>query len=148
MALEGDGKSLYRCKVKCLHDWIMIRMVDIDQKVTPGGIILPDTAESQPVAQVVSFGPGLDNPIGRTDGLIEKGDLVLLQKYTGTKVLLDNKTHMLVKFYDLQAVLTFVDDDGNAIKADIPETMFDNSSNDVEGKKPSGIVQPPAGMKV
>lgn len=135
MAFGEDGASLYRCKVDCLHDFILVRMLDATQKKTPGGIIIPDSAEAQPVAQVVSMGPGLNNtPQGKPSDTLKPGDLIALSKYTGNKLLLDNKVHMLIKYYDVQCKLTFLDADGKEIQADIPETMFTNATNNIDTK--------------
>lgn len=132
---KGDGAGLYQCKVTCLHDNILVRMVDQDNLKTPSGIYVPETADREPVAQIVEVGPGMElNQLGLIEGKLKRGDLVLLSRYTGRKVLLNNIIHQIIKFGDISCKLSFFDNDGKEIPNDIPEESFITDPDKVKGK--------------
>jgi len=116
--------SIYQCKCKPLHDYILVRVVDNPNERTPGGIIIPQTAEQQPVAQVIDKGPGRKDAPSTIPEDIEVGDLVILQKYIGTKVDLNGTICMMVKYYDVQGILEFYDRHGERFRPEIPEHFF------------------------
>jgi len=124
---------IYKCELEPFHDFVLVRMIDNPNRVTPGGIIIPETAEQQPVAQILAFGPGRDgSPSTVPYGKIEVGDLVVMQKYIGTKVDLNGHICMLVKWYDVQGRFRFVNDKGVEFKPEIPDDFFVKSDEDTK----------------
>src|SRR5207237_642617 len=75
-----------------LHDRVLIRRVEAEEK-TAGGIIIPDTAKEKPMeGEVVSVGPGARGEDGKIQPLdVKAGDRVLFGKWSGTEVLLDGE---------------------------------------------------------
>ena len=92
-------------KIKPLADRVVVRAVEAEE-TTKAGIILPGTAQEKPqVAEVVAVGPG-----GMVDGnevkmIVSAGQNVLVGKYTGTKVKLDDVEYTIVRQSDILAVL-------------------------------------------
>ena len=97
-----------------LHDRVLVRRVEQDEK-TAGGIIIPDTAKEKPQeGEVIAVGPG-----GRRDDgtLIEMdvkaGDRVLFGKWSGTEVKIDGTEMLIMKESDILGILA----DSAAVKA-------------------------------
>ena len=92
-------------KIKPLADRVVIKMVEAEEK-TVGGIVLPDSAKEKPqVAEVVAVGPG-----GVVDGKDVKmelsvGQKVLISKYAGTEITLDDVEYTILKQSDVLAVV-------------------------------------------
>jgi chaperonin GroES len=93
-------------KIQPLHDRILIRRVDEDEK-TAGGIIIPDTAKEKPQeGVVVATGRGkvLDN--GKIQALgVAAGDRVLFSKYAGNEVTLDGDEYTILREDDVLGVV-------------------------------------------
>ena len=72
---------------KPLHDRVLVRRVESDQK-TAGGIIIPDTAQEKPMeGEVLEIGSGARDEIGELVPLyVKKGDKILFGKWSGTEV--------------------------------------------------------------
>jgi chaperonin GroES len=89
-----------------LHDRVVIRRVDQEEK-TKGGIIIPDTVKEKPQeAEVVAVGPGTRDDQGRVHPLdVKVGDRVLFGKWSGTEVKLDGDEHLVVKESDILGIL-------------------------------------------
>ena len=89
-----------------LHDRVLVRRVDEDEKTT-GGIIIPDTAKEKPSqGEIVSVGPGerVDNGNrGTLDG--RKGDKVLFGKWSGTEVNVDGEELLIMKESDIMGIV-------------------------------------------
>ena len=92
-------------KFRPLHDRVLIKVLNSDEK-TKGGIIIPDTAKEKPQeGEVVAVGPG-----GKTeDGKIIKmdvkvGDRVLFGKWSGTEVKIDGKEYSIMKESDIMGI--------------------------------------------
>ena len=91
--------------IKPLGDKVVIKMVEAVE-TTKSGIVLPGTAKEKPqVAEVVAVGPG-----GVVEGkeitmLVKIGDKVLINKYSGTEVKLDDVSYIIVKQSDILAVI-------------------------------------------
>ena len=85
-------------KVKPLNDRVLIRRMDPEEKVK-GGIIIPDTAKEKPLeGKVVAVGSGrLDENGKRVPMEVKAGDRVLIGKYAGTEVKLDDIEHVILK---------------------------------------------------
>ena len=83
-------------KFRPLHDRVVIRRVDEDQK-TSGGIIIPDTAKEKPMqGEVVAVGPGARNEKGEiVPPEVKVGERVLFGKWSGTEVKIDNVEYLI-----------------------------------------------------
>ena len=75
-----------------LHDRVVIRRLDAEQK-SAGGIIIPDTAQEKPMeGEVVAAGPGARNEAGQIVALeVKAGDRILFGKWSGTEVKIDGE---------------------------------------------------------
>jgi chaperonin GroES len=93
-------------KFRPLHDRIVVRRIDAEQK-TAGGIIIPDTAQEKPMeGEVVAVGPGARNDHGELVALdVKPGDRVLFGKWSGTEVKIDGAELLIMKESDLMGVL-------------------------------------------
>ena len=89
-----------------LHDRVLIRRIESDEK-TAGGIIIPDTAKEKPMeGEVVSCGPGARGDDGKIQPLdLKKGDRVLFGKWSGTEVKLDGEELIIMKESDIMGVI-------------------------------------------
>jgi chaperonin GroES len=89
-----------------LHDRVVVRRIDADQK-TAGGIIIPDTAQEKPQeGEVVSVGPGARNERGELIPLdLKAGDRVLFGKWSGTEVKIDGEDLLIMKESDVMGVI-------------------------------------------
>ena len=89
-----------------LHDRVLIRRIESDEK-TAGGIIIPDTAKEKPMeGEVVSYGPGARGDDGKIQPLeLKKGDRVLFGKWSGTEVKLDGEELIILKESDIMGVI-------------------------------------------
>jgi chaperonin GroES len=89
-----------------LHDRVLIRRVEGEEK-TKGGIIIPDTAKEKPMeGEVVSAGPGARGEDGKLVPMdVKKGDRVLFGKWSGTEVKIDNEELIIMKESDIMGVI-------------------------------------------
>src|SRR5205823_12876636 len=89
-----------------LHDRVVIRRVEAEEK-TLGGIIIPDTAKEKPMeGEVVAVGPGARGEDGKIQPLdVRAGDRVLFGKWSGTEVKLDGEDLIIMKESDIMGVL-------------------------------------------
>jgi chaperonin GroES len=89
-----------------LHDRVVVRRIDADQK-TAGGIIIPDTAQEKPQeGEVVSVGPGARNERGELTPMeLKAGDRVLFGKWSGTEVKIDGEDLIIMKESDILGVV-------------------------------------------
>ena len=90
-----------------LHDRVLIRRVEAEEK-SAGGIIIPDTAKEKPMeGEVVAVGPGARGEDGKIQALdVKAGDRVLFGKWSGTEVKLDGEELLIMKESDIMGVLT------------------------------------------
>ena len=93
-------------KFRPLHDRVVIRRVESEEK-TAGGIIIPDTAKEKPMeGEVVAAGPGARDEHGSVQPLeVKAGDRVLFGKWSGTEVKLDGEELIIMKESDIMGVL-------------------------------------------
>ena len=93
-------------KFRPLHDRVLIRRVDSEEK-TVGGIIIPDTAQEKPMeGEVVAAGPGARNEEGVIQPLeVKAGDRVLFGKWSGTEVKLEGEELIIMKESDIMGVI-------------------------------------------
>jgi|ERR1700745_3384236 chaperonin GroES len=89
-----------------LHDRVVVRRIDADEK-TAGGIIIPDTAKEKPQeGEVVAVGPGGRNEKGELVPLeLKAGDHVLFGKWSGTEVKIDGEDLLIMKESDILGVV-------------------------------------------
>jgi chaperonin GroES len=93
-------------KFRPLGDRVVVRRLAEDQK-TPGGIIIPDTAQEKPQeGEIVSVGPGaLDDHGKRVVPEVKAGDFVLFGKWSGNEVKIDGQELLIMKESDIMGVL-------------------------------------------
>ena len=93
-------------KFRPLHDRVVIRRLEEDEK-TAGGIIIPDSAKEKPMqGQVVAVGPGGRNEKGEVVPLdVQAGDTVLFGKWSGTEVRIDGEDLLIMKESDVMGVI-------------------------------------------
>ena len=89
-----------------LHDRVLIRRVESEEK-TVGGIIIPDTAKEKPMeGEVVAAGPGARGEDGKLQPMdVRTGDRVLFGKWSGTEVKLDGEELIIMKESDILGVI-------------------------------------------
>lgn len=89
-----------------LHDRVLVRRIDAEEK-TAGGIIIPDTAKEKPQeGEVIAAGPGGRNEQGQLVPLdVKAGDRVLFGKWSGTEVKIDGQDLLIVKESDLLGIV-------------------------------------------
>src|SRR5260370_9692350 len=89
-----------------LHDRVVIRRVEAEEK-TAGGIIIPDTAKEKPMeGEVVAAGPGARGEDGKLQPLdVKAGARVPFRKWPGTEVKLDNEDLIILKQSDTMAII-------------------------------------------
>ena len=96
----------WRMKLRPLHDRVVVKRVDEEQK-TAGGIIIPDTAKEKPQqGRVLAVGRGRILEDGKVVPLMVKaGDLVLFSKYAGTDIKIEGEEHLIMREDDILAIL-------------------------------------------
>jgi len=89
-----------------LHDRVLVRRVEQDEK-TAGGIIIPDTAKEKPMqGEVVAVGPGSRDENGQLVALdVKAGDRVLFGKWSGTEVKIDGEELLIMKESDIFGII-------------------------------------------
>jgi chaperonin GroES len=92
-----------------LHDRVLVRRIDADEK-TAGGIIIPDTAKEKPQrGEVIAAGPGTHTEDGKLVPLdVTVGDEVLFGKWSGTEVKIDGEDLLIMKESDILGVVETV----------------------------------------
>jgi len=93
-------------KFRPLHDRVLVRRMDEDEK-SAGGIIIPDTAKEKPSqGEIIATGTGARNDKGEIVPLdVKKGDQILFGKWSGTEVKLDGEDLLIMNESDVMGVL-------------------------------------------
>ena len=93
-------------KVRPLHDRILVRRIEEEEK-TKGGLIIPDTAKEKPQeGKVIAVGKGRVSEEGKLRPLdVHKGDRVLFTKYAGSEIEVGGDEHLIIREDDVLAVL-------------------------------------------
>ena len=93
-------------KFKPLHDRILVKRIEEEEK-TKGGIIIPDSAKEKPIeGKVISVGNGKRLDDGKLASLeVKAGDRVLFGKYSGTEIKLDGEEHLILREEDILGIL-------------------------------------------
>ena len=89
-----------------LHDRVVVRRVDSEEK-TKGGIIIPDTAKEKPQeGEIIAVGPGARDESGKLVPLdVKAGDRVLFGKWSGTEVKLNGEDLLIMKESDIMGII-------------------------------------------
>jgi chaperonin GroES len=93
-------------KFRPLHDRVVVRRLDAEEK-TKGGIIIPDTAKEKPQeGEIVAVGPGARDEKGKLVPLeLKKGDRILFGKWSGTEIKIDGEELLIMKESDVMGVI-------------------------------------------
>ena len=94
-------------KFRPLHDRVLVRRVESDEK-TPGGIIIPDTAQEKPMeGEVIQVGQGARDETGKLVPLdVKQGDKILFGKWSGTEVKMSGEEYLIMKESDIMGIIT------------------------------------------
>jgi len=89
-----------------LHDRILVRRVESEEK-TKGGIIIPDTAKEKPQeGEVIAVGPGARNEAGQIQALdVKVGDRILFGKWSGTEIKINSEDLLIMKESDVMGII-------------------------------------------
>jgi chaperonin GroES len=103
----------YRMNFRPLHDRVVVRRIEAEEK-TKGGIIIPDTAKEKPQeGEIVAVGPGARDEAGKVVALdVKAGDRILFGKWSGTEVRIDGQDLLIMKESDIMGVV-----EGSAVPA-------------------------------
>ena len=95
-----------KTKFRPLHDRVVVRRIEAEEK-TKGGIIIPDTAKEKPQeGEVVAVGPGGRDEAGKLVAMdLKAGDRVLFGKWSGTEVKIDGEELLIMKESDIMGVV-------------------------------------------
>ena len=95
-----------KTKFRPLHDRVVVRRIDAEEK-TKGGIIIPDTAKEKPQqGEVLAVGAGARDERGKVIALdVKAGDRVLFGKWSGTEAILDGQDVLIMKESDIMGVI-------------------------------------------
>jgi len=89
-----------------LHDRVLVKRIDADEK-TVSGIIIPDTAKEKPMeGEVMAVGSGTRNESGSIIALdVKAGDRVLFGKWSGTEIRVDGQDYLVMKESDIMGII-------------------------------------------
>jgi chaperonin GroES len=98
--------AIQMAKFRPLHDRVVVRRLNAEEK-TIGGIIIPDTAKEKPMeGEIVAAGPGARNEGGALVPLeVKAGDRVLFGKWSGTEVKIDGEELLIMKESDILGIV-------------------------------------------
>ncbi len=93
-------------KIRPLHDRILIRRLEAEQR-TKGGIYIPESAKEKPIeGEVVAVGAGKHDKDGKLIALeVKAGDKILFGKYSGTEVKIDDVEHLIIREEDILGII-------------------------------------------
>src|SRR4051812_37537931 len=100
------GTVMAKSKFRPLHDRVVVKRVDPEEK-TKGGIIIPDSAKEKPSqGEITAVGPGGRDEAGKLIPIdLKIGDRVLFGKWSGTEIKLDGEEVLIMKESDIMGVL-------------------------------------------
>jgi len=95
-----------KTKFRPLHDRVVVRRVESEEK-TSGGIIIPDTAKEKPSeGEIIAVGPGGRDENGKLTPMdVKIGDRILFGKWSGTEVKLNGEDVLIMKESDIMGVI-------------------------------------------
>ena len=93
-------------KIRPLHDRVVVKRLEQKEQIR-GGIIIPDTAKEKPQeAEVIAVGPGKINDDGKRSPMdVKAGDRILVGKYSGSEIKLDDVEYVILREDEILAVL-------------------------------------------
>src|SRR5215211_259190 len=99
-------KIMAKLKFRPLHDRVVVRRIEADEK-TKGGIIIPDTAKEKPSeGEIIAVGPGGRDENGKLIPIdVKAGNRVLFGKWSGTEVKVEGEDLLIMKESDIMGVL-------------------------------------------
>jgi chaperonin GroES len=100
------GTLMAKSKFRPLHDRVVVKRIDAEEK-TKGGIIIPDSAREKPSqGEITAVGPGGRDEAGKLIPIdLKVGDRVLFGKWSGTEIKLDGEELLIMKESDIMGVL-------------------------------------------
>lgn len=101
-----ESKAKTNVKFQPLGNRVFVRRLEQEEKLK-GGIILPDTAKKkQEQAEVIAIGPGKKDKNGKLIAMpVKVGDIILIEKYSGQEVTLNDEEFVIVKADDIIAII-------------------------------------------
>ncbi len=105
-------------KFRPLHDRVLVRRLEEDER-SSGGIIIPDTAKEKPMqGEVLAVGTGARNDKGEITPLdVKKGDRILFGKWSGSEVKIDDEELVIMKESDIMGIIENVKSGKKSIKS-------------------------------
>ena len=93
-------------KARPLHDRVLLRRIE-EKEAVKGGIIIPDTAKEKPMeGEVIAVGPGKMMEDGKRSPMeVKAGDRVLIGKYAGTEIKIDDEEYVIMREEEILAIL-------------------------------------------
>jgi chaperonin GroES len=93
-------------KIRPLHDRIIVKRIEEEEK-TKGGIIIPDTAKEKPIeGKIIAVGKGRTTEDGKVVAMdVKVGDRVLFSKYAGTEVKIGGQEHLIMREEDILGII-------------------------------------------
>ena len=93
-------------KFRPLHDRVLVRRIEAEEK-TKGGIIIPDTVKEKPIeGEVIAVGTGTRDEQGKVHALdVKAGDRILFGKWSGTEVKIDGEDLLIMKESDIMGII-------------------------------------------
>jgi len=103
---NNERRTNQRMKIRPLHDKILVKRLQEEEK-TKGGIIIPDTAKEKPMeGEVIAVGKGRMTEEGKVVALdVKAGDRVLFSKYAGTEVKIENTEYLIMREEDILGII-------------------------------------------
>jgi chaperonin GroES len=92
--------------IRPLHDRVLVQRMEQEEQIR-GGIIIPDTAKEKPQeAKVIAVGPGKLNDDGKRSPMdVKEGDRVLMGKYSGSEIKIDDEDYVILREDEILAVV-------------------------------------------
>jgi len=91
--------------LKPLADRVLVKMVEVEE-TTKSGIILSSGAKEKPqIAEIIAVGPGIETEDRKIKMYVEKGQKVIINKYSGTEVKYENQEYIIIKQDDILAIV-------------------------------------------
>ena len=99
-------EELKPMKIRPLHDRVIVKRLD-EERTSPGGIVIPDTATEKPIqGKVIAVGKGKILEDGKVRPLdVKVGDKILFGKYSGTEVKVDGDEYLVMREEDVMAII-------------------------------------------
>lgn len=93
-------------KIRPLHDRVLVQRIEAEEQMR-GGIYIPDTAKEKPQeAKVIAVGPGKVNDDGTRSAMdVKKGDRILLGKYSGSEIKIDDHEYVILREDEILGVV-------------------------------------------